>query len=249
MRFYLPLNAILSWTLVNRQANHYFKNLSRTVRTDIQYSWKTGGEIETWKQASKHAKFYWLEKWMFVVGAQVPQVGFLLIWYFPKFTNFTLRVTFFTIQIALILISSRESDEFHYKHRRHSSSSPTVTEAELCRVASSPRFSHVHPLPPQGWCCPLWPRPCTSSCSWACALGGPGAGPSTPCCSAVSASCWPSSPRDTWSDSICTSSSSSRKLFPPTTTTPGKRHCWTIWWFCKIILEPLGGPYRALSIW
>ena len=92
------LNAVLSWTLVNRQAkvNHYFKNLSRTVRMDIQYSRKTGGEIERWEQASKHAKFYWLEKWMFVVGAQVPQVGFLHHLIFPHVYKFHFTCDFFS---------------------------------------------------------------------------------------------------------------------------------------------------------
>lgn len=53
-------------------------------------------------------------------------------------------MTFFTIQIALILISSRECGEFYYQHRRNSSSSPTVTEAELCGISSSQHFSHKH---------------------------------------------------------------------------------------------------------
>lgn len=63
---------------------------------DIQYSWKTGGEIERWKQASKHAQFYWLEKWMFVDRAQVPQVRFLHHLIFPHIYKFHFTYDFFS---------------------------------------------------------------------------------------------------------------------------------------------------------
>lgn len=84
--------------------------------------------------------------------------------------------------------------------------------------------------PPQVWCCRLWRHLCISSCFWDCARGGPGAGHSTRCCSAVSVSCWPFSLLDTWLDCIYTSSSFSRKRFHPTTTTQGKWDPWAISW-------------------
>lgn len=126
---------------------------------------------------------------------------------------------------------------------RKFTSSPIVTFPARRTVSASTRCLTLAFLPPQEWCCPLWPRPCTSLCFWVCAPGGPGAEPSTPCCSAVSVSCWLSSLRDTWLDCICTSSSSSKKQSLPTTTMPGKRNqLLDISQFSKIIREPSGGP-------
>lgn len=117
---------------------------------------------------------------------------------------------------------------------------PTVTEAELCGVSSSPRFSHVpHPPPPCGMMLPL-----TSSvyffvflglCTWWVLVLGLDPLLFSCLCSAGHLHC----------------GTPDRTLSVPVPVLPGsrspndyygKRHCWTFDAFCKIILERLGGP-------